>query len=93
MFTETKHEETSVFTSITTAISLIIALVVVSSIAAFTYYYKVMSEYFEKIMVLQSNRFLKYNFYQNARTMNHSEIKAKGPVINDIRSEDSRSKL
>lgn len=45
LYTETTPEEASIFTSITTAISLIIALVVVSSIAAFTYYYKVMSKY------------------------------------------------
>lgn len=44
-YTEITPEEASIFTSITTAISLIIALVVVSSIAAFTYYYKVMSAY------------------------------------------------
>jgi hypothetical protein len=55
MYTEIKSEETSVFTSITTAISLIIALVVVSSIAAFTYYYKVMSKYFETFCTINGS--------------------------------------
>lgn len=56
LYTEITPEEASVFTSITTAISLIIALIVVSSIAAFTYYYKVMSKCFffvHKLIILQ----------------------------------------
>lgn len=55
LYTEIAPEEASVFTSITTAISLIIALVVVSSIAAFTYYYKVMSKYFSNLILCNQN--------------------------------------
>lgn len=56
LYTEIAPEEASVFTSITTAISLIIALVVVSSIAAFTYYYKVMKRTDEESVRDQSQR-------------------------------------
>ncbi|VVC29919.1 Fibronectin type III,Immunoglobulin subtype,Immunoglobulin-like domain,Immunoglobulin-like [Cinara cedri] len=55
-YTEITPEEASVFTSITTAISLIIALVVVSSIAAFTYYYKVMKHSEDESLRDQSQR-------------------------------------
>ncbi|XP_050541670.1 cell adhesion molecule Dscam2 isoform X2 [Daktulosphaira vitifoliae] len=48
--------ESSAFTSTTTAISLIIALIVVSSIAAFTYYYKFMKHSDETYLRDQNER-------------------------------------